>query len=68
LNKLRRCFFDPFVQGQDASRKNEKREAAVGCDFMHRVLFVVHLEIEDDFIRIVSARKADSKERENYEN
>lgn len=26
-------FFDPFVQYQDASRNNEQREAALGCDF-----------------------------------
>ena len=61
-------FFDPFVQGQDASRNGEQRDAALGCDFEYRVLFVVHLEIEGDFIRIISARKADSQEREKYEN
>ncbi len=60
-------FFDPFVQYQDASRNNEQREAALGCDFEYRLLFVVHLEIEDDFIRLVSARKAESQEREHYE-
>lgn len=60
-------FFDPFVQYQDASRNNEQREAALGCDFEFRLLFVVHLEIEDDFIRLVSARKAESQEREHYE-
>ena len=46
-------FFDPFVQHQDASRNHEKREGAVGCDFGFRLLFVVHLDIEDDFIRII---------------
>lgn len=60
-------FFDPLVQYQDASRNNEQREGAVGCDFNFRVLFVVHLEIEDEFIRIISARKAEPQERENYE-
>lgn len=60
-------FFDPFVQYQDATRNNEQREAALGCDFEFRLLFVVHLEIEDDYIRIVSARKAESLERERYE-
>jgi hypothetical protein len=60
-------FFDPFVQHQDASQNNEKREAALGCDFNFRLLFVVHLEIEDEFIRIISARKAEAYEREDYE-
>lgn len=33
-------FFDPFVQYRDASRKNQQREGAVGCDFDFRLLFV----------------------------
>jgi uncharacterized DUF497 family protein len=60
-------FFDPLVQYQDASRNSEVRDGALGCDFNLHVLFVVHLEIENDFIRIISARKAESHERENYE-
>jgi len=60
-------FFDPFVRHMDASRNHEKREAALGCDFNFRLLFVVHLEIEDDFIRIISARKAEPYERDSYE-
>lgn len=60
-------FFDPFIQYLDASRNNEKREGALGCDFDFRLLFVVHLDIEDEFIRIISARKAEPHERECYE-
>jgi len=51
----------------DASRNSEKREGALGCDFDFRLLFVVHLEIEDEFTRIISARKAEPHERDNYE-
>ena len=60
-------FFDPFVQYRDASRNNEKREGALGCDFYFRLLFVVHLDIEEEFIRIISARKAEPHERNSYE-
>jgi hypothetical protein len=60
-------FFDPFVCYRDASRNNERREGALGCDFNYRVLYVVHLEIEDEFIRIISARKAEPQERDDYE-
>jgi uncharacterized DUF497 family protein len=60
-------FFDPFVHYLDATRNNEKREGALGCDFSFRLLFVVHMEIEDEFIRIISARKAEPYERDSYE-
>jgi uncharacterized DUF497 family protein len=60
-------FFDPFVRYQDASSQEEQRDGAVGCDFDFRILFVVHLIVEDDYIRIISARKADPKERKRYE-
>lgn len=60
-------FFDPFAIGTDASRKDEAREAAIGSDFDFHVLYVVHIIFEDDHIRIISARKADPKERKRYE-
>lgn len=62
------AFFDPFLQLVDASDRAEQRDAAVGADFEFRILFVVHILIEDDYIRIISARKADSSERARYEN
>ena len=68
MSRPHRSFFDPFVQYQDASRNNEQRDGALGCDFGFHVLFVVHLEMVDEFIRIISARKADSEERDRYEN
>ena len=60
-------FFDPFVRYEDASDKGEQRDAAVGADFGFRFLFVVHVLFEDDFIRIISARKAEPPERKRYE-
>ena len=61
-------LFDPFVRIIDASPKEEVRDAAIGMDKNWNLLFVVHVFIENDFIRIVSARKATSHEKVNYEN
>ena len=60
-------FFDPFLRYFDASRDGEQRDGAVGSDFNFRVLFVVHLVVEDEYIRIISARKAEPTERKRYE-
>jgi uncharacterized DUF497 family protein len=61
-------FFDPFLKVVDASRNNEIREAVIGMDTHWKILYVVHIQIEDDEIRIISARKATKKEQDNYEN
>jgi len=60
-------FFDPFVCYVDATRKYEGRDGAIGADFEYRVLFVVHIELDDDALRIISARPATQSEREKYE-
>ena len=62
-----RVFFDPFLMGEDASRNDDARDGAIGSDFDMHVLYVVHVILEDDHIRIISARKADSAERKHYE-
>lgn len=62
------AFFDPFLKVIDASRKNEIRDALIGMDDRWNILYVVHIQIENDEIRIISARKATKKERINYEN
>ncbi|SKA86611.1 hypothetical protein SAMN02745130_02736 [Thiothrix eikelboomii] len=61
-------FFDPFIKLVDASRNDESREAIIGMDKAWNLLFVVHIQIEDDRIRLISARKATRKEQEYYEN
>ena len=60
-------FFDPFLRYVDASRDGEQRDGAVGFDFEFRILFVVHLVVDDEYIRIISARKAEPNERMRYE-
>ncbi|MEA5566221.1 BrnT family toxin [Anabaena sp. UHCC 0399] len=60
-------FFDPFFVVVDASRNDEARDAVIGLDKRWNLLYVVHIEHDNDVIRIISARKATRKEREYYE-
>jgi uncharacterized DUF497 family protein len=62
------AFFDPFLIVIDASRNNEARDAIIGLDTRWNLLYVVHIEYEDNVIRIISARKATRQERKEYEN
>ncbi len=59
-------FFDPLFILIDASRNDEARDAAIGFDSMARLLYVVHIEIETSYIRIVSARRAEPDEERRY--
>lgn len=61
------AFFDPFLRVVAASREDEKRDAVIGMDKRWNLLFVVHMEFEETFIRIISARKATREERRIYE-
>ncbi len=61
-------FFDPFLRIVDASPEEEVRDAAIGMDVRWNLLFVVHILIEDEHIRIISARKATRSEKVLYEN
>ena len=51
-------FFDPLFRLVDAGRNDEARDAIIGYDSQSRVLLVVHLVIESEIIRIISARRA----------
>ena len=62
------AFFDPMLVVVDASRNDESRDAIIGLDERWNCLYVVYIELENDMIRIISARKATRKEREFYEN
>lgn len=64
------AFFDPFMIIVDASRNYEARDAIIGIDMRGNLLYVVHIERNDeliDLIRIISARKATRKEKRDYE-
>jgi uncharacterized DUF497 family protein len=60
-------FFDPFLRLVDASRDDEARDAVLGYDTLGQLLFVVHIEVEEEYIRIISARKATPQERHTYD-
>ena len=61
------AFFDPFLKVVDASRNDEVRDAVIGMDTRWNLLFVVHIEVEDEAIRLISARRATRQERTAYE-
>ncbi len=61
------AFFDPFLRVVDASPDEEARDAVIGMDERWNLLFVVHVEIEGEHFRIISARRATTRERRIYE-
>jgi uncharacterized protein len=60
-------FFDPFLKLEDASITDEQRDAVIGLTEDWSLLFVIHISLEDDAIRIISARPATAQERRSYE-
>jgi uncharacterized DUF497 family protein len=60
-------FFDPFFELVDAGRNDEARDALIGYDGLGSLLFVVHIEIEGEYFRIISARRATNEERAHHE-
>jgi uncharacterized protein len=45
----------------------EERSIIVGLSARERLLFTVFVEVSDDHVRIISARRATSHERKKYE-
>lgn len=60
-------FFDPLFRLVEASRNDEARDAVIGFSARQRLLFVVHVQIDDAAIRIISARKATAQERRDHD-
>lgn len=67
FEKAAEAFFDPFLRVVDADRNEEARDAIIGMDASSRLLFVVHVQQEDDGFRLISARRATREERRIYE-
>ena len=59
-------FDDPLFVLQDASRNDERRDAAIGFSSTGRLLTVVHIEVHNDSIRLISSRRASATEETIY--
>jgi uncharacterized protein len=60
-------FDDPLFVIQDASRNEERRDAAIGFSSAGRLLTVVHIEVDGEYIRIISAWRASAAEEGFYD-
>jgi uncharacterized DUF497 family protein len=60
-------FDDPLFVLQDASRHEEQRDSAIGFSSAGRLLTVVHIEIDGESIRIISARRVSPVEEQLYD-
>lgn len=60
------AFFDPLFVLVDASRNDEPRDALIGFDAGGRLLYVVHVMVEAEALRLVSARRATPEEEVLY--
>ncbi|MEG4418822.1 BrnT family toxin [Microcoleus sp. LAD1_D5] len=67
LQQAAESFFDLFLVVVDASRNQEARDAVIGLDSRWNLLYVVHIEREENVILIISAHKATRQERVEYE-
>jgi len=62
------AFFDPFVFYLDDEIVNgELRESIIGMTVNWRLLYVVYV-LNEDIVRVISARMVTKAEREEYEN
>jgi uncharacterized protein len=66
LKKAATVFADPLALAIDDALEPE-RTLLVGMSNRQRLLLVVHVELDDATIRIISARRATSHERRRYE-
>ncbi len=60
-------LFDPLMLSNINDHPDGDRFEYLGCSDQDRLLYVVTVEKSENEIRIISARKADSKERRGYE-
>lgn len=59
-------FADLLFALMDVARHDEARDAVIGFDSTGRLLYVVHIEVFESHIRIISARRAEPDEERRY--
>jgi uncharacterized DUF497 family protein len=67
FEEARTVFVDPLVMIEADWEHGEQRDIAIGRSSHDRLLFTVTVELEEDLIRIISARKAGPHERRRYQ-
>jgi uncharacterized DUF497 family protein len=67
FNEASTVFDDPLVLLVADWEHGEPRIVAIGTALSERVLFVVIVELEGDSMRIITARRATTRERQRYE-
>lgn len=60
------CFSDPLALVLE-DRRHAERLVLIGVSSLTRVIFTVYAEMDDDGVRIISARRATREERRHYE-
>ena len=60
--------FDDEVGAYYPDSLHDDRFILIGYSAQHRLLYVVHAQVEQNRIRIISARKATNNEKAHYEN
>ena len=60
--------FDDDLAAYYPDTLHEDRFILIGYSRRQRLLYVVHAEVQDNVIRIISARKATSHEKAHYKN
>lgn len=60
-------YEDDTITIPDPQHYDEQRYIALGIDTKTRLVLVVHVYRDVDLIRIISAREADPKERQQFE-
>ncbi len=60
--------FDDKLGAYYPDTLHESRFILIGYSHKHRLLYVVHAEVDDNTIRLISARKATKHEKAQYGN
>ena len=66
FNEAATVFEDTNAYYEEDHSASEPRVAVIGLSSVQRAIFVVFIEVHDDVVRIITARKATPHERKKY--